>query len=225
MTTILLGAAAFALALAFDWASWRRLAYWKPILGLAAAITLAGALVLALFDPAHFDCPAWAAFLGWPLALVGAFLLAYSLFVEIPFTATYAEQGVGDRLITSGTYALVRHPGVLWFGLLMAGLALLSRGRLMLFAGAVWFLLDALYVWLQEVLLFCKMFPGYAAYQRQTPMLVPTPQSVARCLHTWRRPGCQSSAAGPGRTSPQPGNALRFKPRAGPGPGTGPEGR
>jgi protein-S-isoprenylcysteine O-methyltransferase Ste14 len=114
-------------------------------------------------------------------------LLFYSLFVEIPFTATYAQQGVGDALITTGTYALTRHPGVLWFGLWMAGLVLVTRGQLLLAAGIVWTLLDAVYVWLQEVFLFRRMFPSYAAYQRTTPMLVPTPQSVARCLRTWPR--------------------------------------
>lgn len=187
MVQILLGAVAFALAFAFDWVSWLRVAYLKPILGLGVVAGFAAALVGTLAAPGRYDWPAWVTVAGWPLVAAGALLLVYSLFVEIPFTKTYAKTGVGDELVTTGTYALTRHPGVLWLGLLLAGLVLVSRGQLMLVAAIVWVLLDALYVWLQEVCLFCKMFPAYPAYQRTTPMLVPTPQSVLQCLRTWPR--------------------------------------
>lgn len=184
MGQILLGAAAFALAFAFDWASWRRMALLKPILGLAAAASFAAALVWTLATPGRFAWPDWMVAVGWLLAAAGAALLSYSLFIEIPFVTTYAQPGTSGLLVTTGTYALVRHPGVLWLGLFLAGLTLASRGRLMLVAGATWLVLDAIYVWLQEVFLFGKMFPGYAAYQRTTPMLLPTRQSLANCLRS-----------------------------------------
>ncbi len=186
MGQILLGAAAFALAFAFDWASWRRMAILKPVLGLAAAASFAAALTWTLAAPGRFAWPTWVVAVGCVLTVAGAALLSYSLFIEIPFRTTYAQPGTGGLLVTTGTYALVRHPGVLWLGLLLAGLTLASRGRLMLVAGATWLVLDAIYVWLQEVLLFGKMFAGYAAYQRTTPMLVPTRQSLANCLHSLR---------------------------------------
>ena len=184
MAAILLGVLSFAVALAFDWVSWLRIPRLKPLLGLMAGVMLGAALVWVLASPDRYDWPAWTALVGWPLLLIAGALLIYSLFIEIPFTATYARPGVGDTLVKTGTYALVRHPGVLWFGLWMLGWVLVSRGRLMLMAGVVWSLTNALYVWLQEVLLFGKMFPGYAAYRKETPMLVPTRQSVRRCLRT-----------------------------------------
>jgi protein-S-isoprenylcysteine O-methyltransferase Ste14 len=184
MAQLLLGAVALALALAFDWVSLLRIAHVKPILGLASAATFTAALAWTLATPGRFDWPAWTAPAGWVLLAAGSLLLVYSFFIEIPCAATYARQGTSGKLVTTGTYALVRHPGVLWLGLTFAGLTLISRGHLMAVASVVWLALDAIYVWLQETLLFHKMFPGYAAYQRTTPMLVPTPTSVSRCLRT-----------------------------------------
>ncbi len=189
MAQILLGAAPFVLALALDWVSWLRIARLKPILGLGSAAAFAAALVWTLATPGRFAWPAWTAYAGWPLLLAGGLLLVYSLFIEIPFAATYARPGVSGQLRTEGTYALVRHPSVLWLGLAFAGLVLISRGRLLLIAAIVWLVLDAVCAWLQEVLFLRRAFPGYAAYQRTTPMLVPTWQSLARCLRSCRSRG------------------------------------
>ena len=183
MGQILLGALAFVVAFAFDWASWRRKPY-KPLLGLMAAVAFIVALGWSLSSTATLPWPWWVSALGWPLVGVGGPLLAYSLLIEIPFAPTYAQPGHGQALVTTGTYALVRHPGVLWFAIWMLGWVLVSRSHLVAWAGAVWLLLDIGYVWLQERLLFQRMFPGYAAYQCETPMLVPTAGSIRRCWQT-----------------------------------------
>lgn len=211
MVQILLGAAPFALALALDWVSWLRFARLKPILGLASAAAFAVALAWTLATPGRFAWPAWTAYVGWPLLVAGSLLLAYSLFVEIPFAATYARPGVGTQLVTSGTYALVRHPSVLWLGLGLAGLVLVSRGPLMLIAAVVWLALDVVCAWLQEAFLFCRMFPGYAAYQRTTPMLVPTRQSIARCLRTWPRQSHPLSSGPAALPEPSPSRHVRSR--------------
>lgn len=197
MGQILLGIVAFVVAFAFDWASWRRIPGLKPVLGLAAVALFGAALWWALSTPGRFAWPKEVVAAGWALLALGTLLLVYSLFLEIPFAATYARQGVGDTLVRTGTYALVRHPGVLWFGIWMLGCILASRSRLMLAAGAIWLLCDALYAWLQEVVLFPRMFAGYRAYQDETPMFVPTACSIGRCVHTLRiRPASGSYRAG-----------------------------
>ncbi len=184
MGQILLGVAAFAVALAFDWASWRRIPGLKPLLGLTAVALFCLALWWTLSTPARFAWPCELVAVGWVLLALGTLLLVFSLFLEIPFATTYAKQGVGDMLVRTGTYALVRHPGVLWFGIWVLGCVLASRSRLMLVAGAIWFACDALYAWLQELLLFPRMFPDYPAYQAETPMFVPTARSIGRCVRT-----------------------------------------
>lgn len=189
MWQILLGALGFAVALAFDWASWQRKPY-KPLLGLAAVGLFSTALVWTLATTPRFPWPTWVSPIGWPVMVAGGLLLVYSLFLEIPFSATYVRPGTGDRLVRTGTYALVRHPGILWFGLWVLGLVLVTRGRLILWGGLVWLLSDIAYVWLQERLLFIHMFPEYPAYQRETPMLIPTTDSLRRCWHTLGR--CQA---------------------------------
>lgn len=184
MRQILLGALAFGLAFCFDWVSWLRIRRLKPLLGLAAAATLAVALLWTLATPGHFHWPRWTPLIGWPLLALSTLLLAYSLFIELPLATTYVRQGSASTLVRTGTYALVRHPGVLWLWLWLGAWVLVSRGRLMLVAAIVWSLLDTVYVWLQEVTLLPRMFPGYAAYQKETPMLLPTRQSLIRCLRT-----------------------------------------
>ncbi len=192
--SILLGALSLVIAFIFDWASWLRLPRIKPLLGVGVCITFFGALAWTLADSQRLPWPRWLTLAGWPLFILSGALLIWSLFIEIPFVATYARQGVGNTLVKTGTYALVRHPGVIWYALWLLALALISRGRLMLAAAVIWSVLNALYVWLQEVFLFSKMFPGYPAYQKETPMLVPTRQSAARCLQTiGRRPHTASS--------------------------------
>ncbi len=202
MAQILLGALAFALAFGFDCASWLRATHLKPLLGLASAVTMGVALFWTLAAPGRYSWPAWTPLIGWPLLLLGTVLLLYSLLIEIPFTMTYVRRGVGDTLVKTGTYALCRHPGVLWFGLSMLGLALVSQGHRVLLVGAAWLGFDVIYVWLQDVFLFPRMFPGYRAYQKETPMLVPTWRSVAACFHTWpgrprRLPSPQSDGCDP----------------------------
>ena len=104
--------------------------------------------------------------------------------MEIPFRQTYAEGGVGDRLVTTGTYALCRPPGVLWFGLLLIALLLVSRAQFLLVAAPIWLLMDVLWVWVQDAYFFRHMFPDYRQYQKQTPLLIPTRESIGRWWDT-----------------------------------------
>ena len=116
--------------------------------------------------------------------MLSILLLVYSLFLEIPFAKTYVGEGVGDQLITTGTYALVRHPGVLWLALFLLALVLVSGSRLLLIAAPAWIAADVLYVWLQEKLFLREVFPGYEAYRQETPMLLPSWKSMGRCYKT-----------------------------------------
>ncbi len=185
MGYIALGVIAFAIAGFFDLAALRGWRYLKQAISLAALLLWGVAFYGLLRTSSRFWLPALLIWLGWPLLLVSLFLLVYSLFLEIPFWQTYAADGVGDRLVKTGTYALVRHPGVLWLALFLASLILVSGSRLLLIAAPVWLLMDVLYVWIQERFYFDKMFPGYEQYERETPMLIPTAESIAKCIRTF----------------------------------------
>ena len=118
--------------LVLDLAILRRQLVLRAVVTLIASGVLLGALVLTPLPPLPLLPQAtheWAAWCGLALLLVGALLLAYSVFIEIPHALTRADSaspatadsdvspGVGqsavNRVVTSGTYALCRHPGVL----------------------------------------------------------------------------------------------------------------
>jgi protein-S-isoprenylcysteine O-methyltransferase Ste14 len=186
MEYILLGVLAFLIAFFFDLATTKRVPYLKQIIGLASASLFGYSLLAVCLAPVKMRLPDWLSWVGWPFLLVSFSLLVYSLLLEIPFRQTYTADGAGNRLVKTGTYALVRHPGVLWFSLFLVSLILVSRSRLLLAAAPVWFFMDVLYVWIQERFYFAKMFPGYERYRKETPMLIPTRESITRCIKTLR---------------------------------------
>jgi len=195
MGYIALGVVAFVIAGFFDLAALREWRYLKQAIGLVALLLWGYAFYGLLRTSPRFWLPAPLTWLGWPLLVIATLLLIYSLFIEIPFRQTYAEGGVGDRLVTTGTYALSRHPGVLWLGLLLIALILVSHVRLLLIAAPVWFLMDLFYVWVQDVHYFPRMFPKYRQYQQETPMVVPTGKSIVTCLQTFGFEGGSSQLA------------------------------
>jgi len=175
------------IALFFDLAALKGIRYLKQIIGLAFVLLFGYALYGVCIATEKLALPAWAAWVGWPVAVISGGLLVYSILIEIPFKATYTRNGAGQGLVTTGTYALTRHPGVLWLGLFLLGLTAISRSKLLLVAGPVWLALDVLYVWIQDRYYFPLTFAGYEQYQRETPMLVPTRDSIVRCVRTLRK--------------------------------------
>ena len=187
MGYVLLGSMAFLFAFSFDLAALKGIAHLKQALGLAFTLLFSFALLMVCLQAERFPLPNWLSWVGWPLLVVSTCLLVYSIFLEIPFKQTYAMDGVGDKLVKTGTYALVRHPGVLWFGLFLLALIVISRSKLLLIAAPLWFSLDVLWVWIQDCFYFPRIFPGYEQYKRETPMLIPTRESIVKCVKTLRK--------------------------------------
>ena len=180
----LAGVLAFAGALAFDVASLRGLRWSKRIAGFAAGLLGAYAILTTATRRPRFSFPRYVGVTGWILLSASLLLLIYSLFIEIPFVQTYGRPGTGDKLVTTGTYALCRHPGVLWFSIFIISLFLISGSKQLLTAGPIWIGADWLYAWVQDRYLFPLMFAGYSDYRHQTRMFVPTRASVRRCMRT-----------------------------------------
>ncbi len=150
----------------------------KPGTWIAGGGLLAYSLTMLWLKGNILPLPIWSTWLGWGLLLISLVLLIYSLFVNLPFRKTYIAIGVGDKLITTGLYALVRHPGVIWFIPFMLSLILVSKSSLLLIAAPIFILLDILLVIIQDKFLFGRMFDGYDRYQRETPMLLPNRKSA-----------------------------------------------
>ncbi|MGE0902797.1 methyltransferase family protein [Dehalococcoides mccartyi] len=179
MFYVFIGAIGFSLVHIFDFVALKKLPLLKPILWLSGSALLVYAGFMVCFNGNSFLLPVWLNAAGWAVFAAGIYFFLYSLFVNLPFGKTYVQTGVGDKLVTSGFYALVRHPGVPWFVLAMAGMTLGAGTDFALWAAVIWSLLDILLVYIQDRWVFGKMFPGYAQYQKTTPMLIPNRKSIA----------------------------------------------
>ncbi len=197
MGYVALGVAAFVMAGLIDLAALHGWRHFKQALGVGAVLLWGYALYGLVHTSTRFWLPRPLVWAGWLLFIVAASLFIYSVFIEIPFGQTYVKGGMDNKLVTTGTYALCRHPGVLWFGLWLIGLIFTSRGHLLVIAAPLWFLSDVLWVWAEDVCYFPRIFPEYDDYQQVTPMLVPTRDSIGRCLKTLRfRPGSPGPESG-----------------------------
>jgi protein-S-isoprenylcysteine O-methyltransferase Ste14 len=188
MVYIVIGVLGFAAAFAFDWASLKRIPVIKQLVGLLALSLLIYATIMVCHSPTKLELPIFARIIGSCLLVIFLFLLVYSLFIELPFRRTYTKQNVGKKLISTGTYALVRHPGVIWLAFVFLALTLLYPSTTLFLAIVIWLLMDLIYVTVQDKYFFPKMFPHYRDYKKQTPFLIPTKQSFFACLKTLRFP-------------------------------------
>ena len=187
MIYIAIGILGFLIVHLFDIVSLKRIPGAKPFTWILGSGLLVYSLTMICFAPGKLLLPAWSTWLGWGLLSVSLFLLIYSLFINLPFRKTYVTTGVGSKLVTTGLYAIVRHPGVHWFILFMLSLILVSKSSLLLIASPVFILLDIVLVIVQDKFLFGRMFDGYDCYQQETPMLVPNRRSINTFINSLKR--------------------------------------
>ena len=108
--------------------------------------------------------------------LPGAFFLAvliYTLYFALPFDNTYCQEADRHKVCRSGMYGWCRHPGIWWFFgcFFCTGLSTGELNRVML--SLCLSLLNLLYAWYQDRLIFVEEFSDYREYQEQVPFLLP----------------------------------------------------
>ena len=135
--------------------------------------------------------PAWISmhihvrfFVSAILSVLFLMLLIYTLFFAIPFDTTYIHENTLRNAYTDGVYALCRHPAVLWFTGLYFSLWLMVLTTEAVITFLIYILMDILYIILQERFIFFKTFKNYSEYQMNTPFLIPTINSIKKCVHT-----------------------------------------
>lgn len=130
--------------------------------------------------------PVWRLVIYGTLAASQAALLLYTLFFALPFEETYTRIEENPPVYTEGVYALCRHPGVVWFFFFYLCLALMTGKALMMAVCIVYSGLNVLYVWFQDRVTFKRTLSGYEAYQKETPFLIPSGESIRRCIRKFR---------------------------------------
>ncbi len=184
---ITIGAVGFLVVLFFDIVSLKRIPGAKLGTWVLGSGLLVYALTMVCLQPDKLLLPTWSTWLGWALLSISVLLMTFSLFINLPFHKTYITTGAGDRLVKTGLYTLVRHPGVHGFILLMLSLILVSKSSLLLIAAPLWILLDILLIVIEDKFLFSRIFDGYDRYRQETPMLVPNRQSINAFLNSLKQ--------------------------------------
>lgn len=187
MIHVALGVVGFAVAFAFDHPRVDRTRWAKLPIGLIAFGLLGYSLVMVTANPSKFAFPLALSVVAWALTAIFALLFIYSVFIEIPFNQAYLGGGGPLRVVKTGTYAITRHPGVLWVLAGLACLILASGSKLLLIASPIWLLMDVIWVCLQDRFYFPKTICGYEDYKREVPMLIPTRASIRRGVSTLGR--------------------------------------
>ena len=179
-TYMLLGALGFPVFHLVDLAAIKRIAWAKPAAWISGCALIVAGSILCISSGERFSIPLWTILTGWVIFAGSMMQLVHSLFVSLPLYKTYFKVGSSDELITSGLYAIVRHPGVYGLGLALFSLSAATRSKPMLEATLVWMVIDIVVVVIQDRYFFDQMFDGYARYREQTPMLIPNWRSLAR---------------------------------------------
>ncbi len=182
MTYILTGSTAFALIATYDWAQMRGHTWLKPLFFLSGVVFFIG-LHGVLSTPIDINFPHWVSFIGWACLCFFSFLLIYSILIEISIKS-YLNRDNEHALIDTGTYALSRHPGVLWFTGAAVSIVLLHPTRHTILAAVFWTIMDLLLVWVEDRYFFPNTITGYNRYKTTVPFLLPTAKSIRRCLKT-----------------------------------------
>ncbi len=186
MLYVALGALGFLLALLFDHPRIERARWAKLTIGVVAFAALGYAVGAAALHPSRFTFPSGVAPVGWALAGVFLILFLYSVFLEIPFRQAYLGAQDNAQVVDTGTYAMSRHPGVLWAALALVFLVMATGSKVLLIATPVWILLDVVWAYVEDRFYFPKTFPGYEDYKKEVPMFIPTASSVRKAAKTIR---------------------------------------
>lgn len=124
----------------------------------------------------------WLRGVFFALAAVFLLLLIYTLFFALPVGASYTRPGEKRSVCTTGVYALCRHPGVLWFIGLYG--CLWPAAGIPLWEAVMLSVLNICLVWFEDRCVFPEKLDGYGAYQKSTPFLLPSGQSIRDCIKT-----------------------------------------
>lgn len=151
----------------------------KPLFFLATAVCHLTAYYLFLRRSRRVEVPRPVQLGSAVLAVIGMAGMVYSIMIEIPFRKAWLAQGHSKELVTGGTYALARHPGVLWAAIWIPAAAVATRSRTLLFWWPAVWLGDVAHVWFQDRYTLPRVFGDeYREYQRTTPFLLPNRASI-----------------------------------------------
>ena len=187
MVYLISGVFGFVLLLLFDICSLCKKSIIKYFFGIGGFSLIVGSTIFLAKTTSNASFSFSFRIFALIFAILSLLLLIYSVFIEV-VKKTYQYEN-NNELITTGTYALSRHPGVLWFLFLYLFGSIYFQNSLILYAGLIWTVMNILYVFVQERFIFTKLFDNYHRYIETTPMIFPSYESLEKCITTlnWRK--------------------------------------
>lgn len=187
MVYLLLGVLGFIFLLVFDICSLCEKSVIKYFFGISGFLLIVFSSGFLLTINANITFSFSFRIISLGIAILSLLLLIYSVFIEVgKNTYQYKNE---NKLITTGTYALSRHPGVLWLLFVYLFGAIYFQNYYILYAGLIWTGINIIYVVIQEKFIFTKLFDNYGSYIETTPMIFPSLDSLEKCITTlnWRK--------------------------------------
>lgn len=178
MMYIILGIIGFRLLFVSDYCGLREKSVFKNLSAFLGTFLIFFSSVMLLTQNYRFYVSIQYRIIGSLLGIGFLLLMIYSIVIEV------SKSDNEKILITTGTYALSRHPGVIWFFFYYMAGSFAFGNYIVLIAGVIWTIVNIAYVILQEKLIFKHIFINYDDYTKQTPMIIPTINSFKKCLTT-----------------------------------------
>lgn len=188
MMYLLIGILGFVLLFMFDICSLCDKNYLKYFFGISGFLLIfVSTILIVLGSSSILQINSFVRAIALVLTIISLMLLIYSVFIEVG-RKTYEVENE-HALITTGTYALSRHPGVLWMLLLYIFGAIFFQNLLAIYAALIWTIANIIYVSIQERFIFNRIFDNYDKYRESTPMILPNYESIEKFITTknWRR--------------------------------------
>ncbi|HUX20242.1 MAG TPA: hypothetical protein VMW69_03315 [Spirochaetia bacterium] len=109
------------------------------------------------------------------LTSVFLILLIYSVGFEIPIALRRGgvKGATERRVVATGFYGMVRHPGFVWFALLWASIIFLYQDAVVAAVGIALVVIDFVLIVLEDLVFFPRIFCDYEEYKHRVPFLVP----------------------------------------------------
>lgn len=178
MILIGLGVLGFVLLFVADYCGLRDKCVYKNLSAFSGTFLIIILSVVILTQGYNYELPLSIRMISFAFTLLFLLMMIYSIVIEV------SKNNSEKKLITTGTYALSRHPGVLWFLLYYVFGSFVFADYMILIAGIVWTIVNIVYVVFQERFIFKALFDNYEEYKQSTPMIIPTRSSVQKCLKT-----------------------------------------
>jgi len=184
---MLIGVLGFISMVTFDLTSMKNHVVMKYFFGLLGLVLVTYSTFKIIELGPDISVNIYTKYLGLVLAIVFFVLLIYSVFIEVGGN-TYQKIAV-PQLVTTGTYSLVRHPGVIWLFLAYFFSAVFFQNSVLVLTSIIWTGVNTLYIVLQEELVLKKIFVNYEEYRRTTPMVIPNVTSFRKfiTIENWRK--------------------------------------